>query len=89
VNVPAISESLQGSSDLCVPSDVFRNLKGRYISGVHFQKCSKFSIIFFTLNISTKFFHPKERGKATFGGEKNTCRLCTPLCIPNGEVGIL
>ena len=25
-----------------------------YISGVCFQKCPKFSIIFFTLNISTK-----------------------------------
>ena len=40
------------------PSGVFRNLK-RYISGVHFQKFSNFSI-FFTVNISTIFFsHPK------------------------------
>ena len=39
------------------PSGVFRNLK-RYISGVHFQKFSNFSI-FFTVNISTIFSHPK------------------------------
>jgi len=42
-------------------SGVSRNLKSEgggsqgYISGVHFQKCTKF-IIFFTLNISTKIF---------------------------------
>ena len=30
-----------------------------YVSGVHFQKCSKFSLIFFTLhvNISTQKFY--------------------------------
>ena len=39
------------------PSGVFRNLK-RYISGVHFQKFSNFSI-FFTVNISTIFFTSK------------------------------
>ena len=39
------------------PSGVFRNLK-RYILGVHFQKFSNFSI-FFTVNISTNFSHPK------------------------------
>jgi len=31
--------------------------EGWYISGVHFQKCSNFSIHFFTLNINTNFFH--------------------------------
>ena len=42
------------------PSGLFRNLKGRSpggISSVHFQKCSKFSIIL-TLNISTIFSLP-------------------------------
>ena len=39
------------------PSGVFTNLK-RYISGVQFQKFSNF-IIFFTVNISTIFLHPK------------------------------
>ena len=39
------------------PNGVFRNLK-RYISGVHFQKFSNFSI-FFTVNISTIFFTSK------------------------------
>jgi len=34
-----------------------------YISGVHFQKCSKFSIkFFFTLNISKKISPPKGGG---------------------------
>jgi len=46
------------------PSGVFRNLK-RYISGVHCQKFSNFSI-FFTVNISKKKFHiqkvPRRRG---------------------------
>ena len=41
--------------------------KGRfpgYISGVHFQKCSKFNIkVFFMLNIST-IFSPPKRGQA-------------------------
>jgi len=43
---------------------LFRNLKKRwgYISGVHFQKCSNFSI-FFTLNISTQFFPPPNGGR--------------------------
>jgi len=31
-----------------------------YISGVHFQMCSSFSIIFVTLKIITNFFHPQE-----------------------------
>ena len=48
-------------ANVCVaaapPCGVFRNLK-RYISGVHFQKFSNFSI-FFTVNISTNFSHPK------------------------------
>ena len=39
------------------PSGVFRNLT-RYISCVHFQKFSNFSI-FFTVNISTIFFTSK------------------------------
>ena len=45
-------------------SVLFRNLKKRwgYISGVHFQKCSNFSI-FFTLNISTQFFPPPNGGR--------------------------
>ena len=32
---------------------------GGYISGIHFQKCSKCITIFFTLNISTIFFTSK------------------------------
>jgi len=52
---------LPPGANVCVvappPSGVFRNLK-RKISGVHFQKFSNFSI-FFTVDISTIFSHPK------------------------------
>ena len=53
---------LPPGANVCVaapppPSGVFTNLK-RYISGVQFQKFSNF-IIFFTVNISTIFLHPK------------------------------
>ena len=42
-----------------------------YISGVHFQKCSNFSIIFFTLKISTENVTSKGRRK----GPLNTLML--------------
>jgi len=47
-------------------SGILRNLNGDsvrgYISGVHFQKCSDFSIIFFTLKINTIFFSSQRVG---------------------------
>ena len=44
-------------------SGVFSNPKGGYISDVHFQKCSSFSItIFFTFKISTKIFYIPKGG---------------------------
>jgi len=44
-------------------SGVFRHLKREYISGIiHFQKCSKFSIIFFALNFSTIIFSLPKAG---------------------------
>ena len=56
---------LAPGANVCVaaphpPSGVFTGMfkSERYISGVHFQKCSNFSI-FFTVNISTIFSHPK------------------------------
>jgi len=51
-------------------SGVFRNQKGGgctrgvyfSLSGVHFQKCSNFTVkLFFTLNIGTYFFLPQGR----------------------------
>jgi len=41
-----------------------------YISGVHFQKCSKYSI-FFTLNFSTIFFISKVGGESEMGRRKS------------------
>ena len=52
-------------------SGVFRNLKGGgVISGVHFQKCSKFCLIFFTLNFSTKNSPPGSKGGGTSGSSQ-------------------
>ena len=55
------------------PSGVYRNLK-KEVLGVHFEKCSNFSIIFFTLKISTNIFSPP-RGAGTSS-------LSTPLHGP-------
>ena len=46
---------------------------GLYISGVHFQKYSHFSIFFVTLKISSKIFHLLK------GRDRRNCPLNTPL----------
>jgi len=64
-------------------SGVFRNLKrgcSGHISGVHFQKCPKFSIIYhIKYKLSTYFFISKEEGAGTRAPTN------TPLLIKNAS----